>query len=62
MVDCCFPIGGCLYPYFWGDNYCDDDNNNEVCEWDGGDCCGNNKNTDYCSACKCLEPNSTLIG
>ena len=42
----------------FGDNYCDDDNNNEECGWDGGDCCGDNVNTQYCSACECLDPNA----
>ena len=35
-----------------------DDNNNEECGWDGGDCCGDNVNTQYCSACECLDPNA----
>ena len=39
-----------------GDNSCDDQNNNCGCEWDGGDCCGSNVNTVYCSACECLDP------
>ena len=25
-----------------GDGICDMFNNNEVCQWDGGDCCGDN--------------------
>ena len=34
----CSKIGG---TYSWkGDSYCDDKNNNEACDWDGGDCCG----------------------
>ena len=45
-------------PPRFGDNYCDDDNNNEECGWDGGDCCGDNVNTQYCSACECLDPNA----
>ena len=36
-----------------GDGYCDDDFNNEECNWDGGDCCGDNVNTQWCSNCKC---------
>ena len=40
---------------FIGDGFCDDENNNEECNWDGGDCCGDNINTDYCSVCACLE-------
>ena len=50
QVDCCFLIGECIYPSYLGDYYCDDDTNNEVCGWDGGDCCGNNVNT----FCMCM--------
>ena len=57
-IDCCFQISGCGYPYYWGDDYCDDENNNVPCAWDGGDCCGDNVNTDYCSSCQCLYPNA----
>merc|ERR1712051_1139529 len=51
------PKDACGSPQWFGDNYCDDDNNNEDCGWDGGDCCGDNVNTQYCSACECLDPN-----
>ena len=60
-VDCCYPNscpGTCGNPTWKGDNYCDDQNNNCGCEWDGGDCCGNDVNTQYCSACECLDPNA----
>ena len=50
------PGDACGSPQWFGDNYCDDDNNNEECGWDGGDCCGDNVNTQYCSACECLDP------
>ena len=30
----------CITSYI-GDGYCDDDNNNEACQYDGGDCCDN---------------------
>ena len=40
-----------------GDYYCDDNNNFESCDWDGGDCCGVNVNTEYCTVCVCLDPN-----
>jgi hypothetical protein len=30
-------------PEYKGDGYCDDDLNNENCEYDGGDCCLNPK-------------------
>merc|ERR1719242_2667750 len=46
--------GTCGSPQWKGDNYCDDDNNNCGCDFDGGDCCGNNVNTQYCSVCECL--------
>ena len=38
-----------------GDAYCDDINNNVVCNFDDGDCCGPNVNTQYCTECLCLE-------
>ena len=45
----------CANHFLKGDNYCHDENNNCGCEWDGGDCCGDNVNTQWCSACECLE-------
>ena len=33
----------------------DDENNNDGCNFDGGDCCGPNVNTTYCKVCQCLE-------
>merc|ERR1719433_1706189 len=41
-----------------GDGRCDDFVNveHEGCEWDGGDCCGPDVNTDHCSECECLDP------
>ena len=38
-----------------GDGYCDDINNNLACTYDGGDCCGSNANTEYCTECQYLE-------
>ena len=38
--------------------YCDDDNNNEECGWDGGACCGNDVLAFFCSDCSCLDPNA----
>ena len=47
------------------DGFCDDINNNELCNWDGGDCCGNNSPgwDTYCNECECLDPSydSTII-
>ena len=48
-------IKGCEYPDWNADGYCDDVNNNEACFFDGGDCCGSNVNTDYCTLWQCLE-------
>ena len=39
-----------------GDGDCDDYNNNEKCQWDGGDCCGANVKKNYCDKCECLDP------
>ena len=58
------------YNDFWGINgvysmagYCQDEFNTEECNWDGGDCCGDNVKTldnngvdKTCTACECLEP------
>ena len=30
---------GCGSPQWQGDDYCDDDNNNAGCDWDGGNSC-----------------------
>ena len=43
-----------------GDDYCDDNNNNPGCNYDGGDCCGPNVNTLYCQECLCLNDSTTL--
>ena len=42
----------------WGwvnDGFCDDMNNNEKCEFDGGDCCGVNVDKRYCLDCRCIS-------
>ena len=38
-----------------GDGICDDGNNNAGCAWDGGDCCGSDKEYMYCTDCACLD-------
>ena len=40
--------------------FCDDDNNNAFCSWDGGDCCtsapvSRRKPFSFCKACACLD-------
>ena len=44
-----------------GDGYCDDDNNNFACNWDGGDCCREEINTTFCKECKCLDSSGTEV-
>ena len=31
-------------------------NNVASCDYDGGDCCGDNVVTTYCESCECLDP------
>ena len=45
---------GCEKPAYVNDGYCDDNNNNGDCNFDGGDCCGEAVKKDYCKECKCL--------
>ena len=41
-----------------GNSICEDDYNNPVCMYDGGDCCLTNVNTTNCTECQCIqEPN-----
>ena len=42
------------FPDFVGDGFCDDQNNNYFCFFDGGDCCFN-VTTDFCSECNCFQ-------
>ena len=37
------------------DGVCDDINNNEHCQYDGGDCCGHLKIQRYCFNCTCIS-------
>ena len=37
-----------------GNGYCNDENNNPDCNYDGGDCCGSCVVTEQCSECQCL--------
>ena len=46
--------GACTQGWI-ADGYCDDINNNLDCTYDGGDCCGPNVNTQYCTECMCYE-------
>merc|ERR1712111_312918 len=53
------PPSGCEFPQWEGDGWCDDGNNNADCSYDGGDCCGDNVQTTYCSVCERKEGTTT---
>ena len=38
-----------------GNGYCDDGLNTAECNFDAGDCCDPNANTDSCTNCECLS-------
>ena len=56
----------CLYPFWKNDGNCDDENNTEECDYDGGDCCTDTKQN-HCTLCECKDPeyhnhiNQTII-
>ena len=63
-TECCLdpnykePEHTCGSPSYVHDYSCDDENNNSGCNWDGGDCCGDqNKDSSWCTECACLDPN-----
>ncbi len=41
--------GYCGTAYYAADGYCDADNNNAGCDWDGGDCCGPGARMTFCT-------------
>jgi hypothetical protein len=45
-----------------GDGFCNDKTNNAACNFDGGDCCGYNINTNLCSDCKCYFNETCVAG
>ena len=45
---------GCPNVAFVGNGFCNDETNIAECNYDGGDCCLINVNTDSCSDCNCL--------
>jgi len=51
------PSDGCGSPQWATDKWCDDENNNAGCNYDGGACCNNNAQgwDNYCTDCACLE-------
>ena len=51
---------GCFNLDWKGDGICDDQNNHAGCNFDGGDCCGPDADTDLCTLCQCLEKEAPL--
>jgi hypothetical protein len=45
----------CSHQGLVGDGFCDDATNNPDCNYDGGDCCGSNRNISYCNTCLCID-------
>jgi len=43
------------------DGFCDDQNNNFDCDYDGGDCCNANASHEFCTDCQCLTPDGTTM-
>ena len=43
------------HSYYIGNGYCEDETNNADCSFDGGDYCGGNVNTYYCTEWICYE-------
>ena len=48
-----FSVPGCDNVALVGNGFCNDETNNEDCNYDSGDCCVLNANTDSCSDCVC---------
>merc|ERR1712051_869554 len=54
------PPSGCGSPQWATDEWCDDENNNADCNYDGGACCSNTFGgwDNYCTDCECKDPNN----
>ena len=48
---------GCQTPGNVENGYCEDQLNNEECNFDGGDCCGSNVDMSNCADCICYSQN-----
>ena len=46
---------GCMDFHKVGDGVCNDETNHMECNYDGGDCCGDNVNVEHCKKCLCLS-------
>ena len=51
----CYETNCTVVPLLWlGDGLCDDLANNEICNFDYGDCCGEIE-VGICNVCQCLD-------
>ena len=55
----CFPACSSPNIQYIGIGWCFDENNNAACGFDGGDCCGPDVKTAFCTECECLGENLT---
>ena len=57
-----FSVPGCKKVELVGNGFCNDETNIADCNFDGGDCCAANINTDFCSECTCHIIETCLAG
>ena len=48
-------------PAYKDDEFCNDENNFEGCNFDGGACCGLDVKKNYCTECKCFDCGCEII-
>jgi hypothetical protein len=63
--DCsCHLIETCAAGYhpLVGNGFCNDDTNIAECDYDGGDCCGDNITSEHCTECTCFHQETCLAG
>ena len=61
-MSCFFLVPGCDNFTLVGNGFCNDETNNEICNYDGGECCVMNVMTDYCSECACYGQGTCAAG
>ena len=50
----CFKIADGGKKEWIGDGFCDDMNNQKLCDFDSGDCCGAFTKNNFCTQCECI--------
>ena len=51
----------CFMPQYVADGFCDDETNNQLCNFDGGDCCGLHVIFDFCNECICKDTSTVTV-